>query len=76
MKHDHPDAFICPYCAGVQTYEPSAVPDNGGRLNCNQCNKTFMAWVETDVVFYTRDLEGGVMLKNFLDNKEPTNGSI
>ncbi len=71
MKVSNHSGFRCPYCREVSAiHEPSAVPDAGGRLDCDDCGKTFVGWVETDVVFYTCDIEGGEMLKNLLHNIE------
>jgi hypothetical protein len=51
--------FCCPYCTKVSTrYKHSSVPDEGGRLDCDGCGKTFYGWVKADVVFYT-DVLGG-----------------
>jgi transcription elongation factor Elf1 len=72
MKIAHHMFFVCPYCRA----KISAVVDNQGKhLDCGDCGKQFVAWTETDVTYYTRDLEGGQALKAAI-SKPSTNRSI
>jgi len=72
MRQSDNEFLICPYCGQQHEREAGPLLKSPDRIPCDGCDRYFVAWAEADVTFYTRDIEGGEMLKAVLTQKEPT----